>query len=83
MVSAAELGVVSFRYLAKSSDNLNAFNLELSKAVIVDSFCLTSSTELNGKVVLRMCTINPRMTDDDLRETVDRIVEIGRRLDRT
>ena len=81
VVSAAELGVVSFRYLAKSSDDLNAFNLELSKAVIVDSFCLASSTELNGKVVLRMCTINPRTTDDDLRKTVERIVKIGRRLD--
>ncbi len=56
-------------------------NLELSKAVIVDSFCLASSTEINGKVVLRMCTINPRTTDDDLRKTVERIVEIGQRLD--
>ena len=65
VVSAAELGVVSFRYLAKSSDDLNRFNLELSKAVIVDSFCLASSTEINGKVVLRMCTINPRTTDDE------------------
>ena len=83
VVSAAELGVVSLRYVAKSSDDLNAFNLELSKVVIVDSFCLASSTEINGKVVLRMCTINPRTTDGDLRKTVERIVEIGRRLDRT
>ena len=60
---------------------MNAFNLALSKAVIVDSFCLASSTAIRGKVVLRMCTINPRTTDDDLRKTVERIVEIGRRLD--
>lgn len=81
VVSKAELGIVTFRYRPKSHPDENAFNLALSKAVIEDGFALASSTEVDGKVVLRMCTINPRTTVEDLERTVERIVAIARRLD--
>ena len=38
---------------------------------------MLTTTVINGQTVLRMCTINPRTTDDDLRSTIDMIARIG------
>ena len=32
---------------------------------------------LKGKTVLRMCTINPETTERDIRETVERLMEMA------
>ena len=32
---------------------------------------LVLSTELRGQTVLRLCTINPRATEDDISYTID------------
>ena len=73
---------MSFRYVPRHHDDPNAFQLELSRAVIEDGFTLASSTVLDGVVVLRMCTINPRTTSTDIERSIDRIEAIASRLDR-
>ena len=42
-------------------------------AMIEDGYAMVATTVLRGKVVLRMCTINPRTTEQDILETVSRI----------
>jgi aromatic-L-amino-acid decarboxylase len=41
--------------------------------MIADGFAMLSSTALRGQTVLRMCTINPRATEADVRETIRRL----------
>jgi len=48
-------------------------NRELVDATIQDGFAMLSSTILRGRTVLRMCTINPRTTQADVRELITRL----------
>jgi hypothetical protein len=41
---------------------------------------MISSTELRGRTALRMCTINPRTSEDDIRSTVELLRELADRL---
>jgi glutamate/tyrosine decarboxylase-like PLP-dependent enzyme len=79
VMTSARLGVVSFRYRA-SGEQDDSFQRRIVRAVIDDGFCLVSSTVLFGKTAMRMCTINPRTTVKDMKNTVERIVTIGREL---
>ncbi|MCC7260790.1 MAG: decarboxylase, partial [Alphaproteobacteria bacterium] len=49
------------------------FHNRLSKAIILDGFAMITPTKLNGREVLRLCTINPRTTEDDFRLTVEKM----------
>jgi hypothetical protein len=35
------------------------------------------STTLNGKTALQLCTINPRTTDDEIRQTIHKVEQFG------
>jgi len=35
-------------------------------------------TSLRGRKVLRLCTINPRTTEDDIRDTIHQLEHFGR-----
>ena len=73
IVSPAHLGIVCFAH--KSGDD--TFHLEMVQRMIVDGFALATSTALRGRTVLRMCTINPRTTEDDIRMTVRKLDELA------
>ena len=66
VVTPAQLGIVTFA--AREADNA-----ELVARVIEDGYAAPSSTVLRGRTVLRLCTINPRTTSEEIRETVARI----------
>ena len=74
--SRAQMAVVCFRYI-RGDDTLH---LDLVEAMLQDGFALCTSTNLRGKTVLRMCTINPRTTDEDILETLTRIDRMAARL---
>lgn len=82
IVSSATLGIVAFRFaptgLAESA--LDRLNQQLVNAVREDGFAFGSSTILRGQTVLRMCTINPRTTEADIRATVARWKSLGEQL---
>ena len=73
IASPAHLGIVCFAH--KSGDD--TFHLDLVQRMIVDGFALATSTALRGRTVLRMCTINPRTTEDDIRMTVRKLDELA------
>src|SRR5207248_9264990 len=74
VVTTAQMGIVTFRYVRESLTGaaLDALNLRLIEAMIADGYAMVSSTMLRGRTVLRFCTINPRSSEDDIRETVRR-----------
>jgi glutamate/tyrosine decarboxylase-like PLP-dependent enzyme len=68
VVSPAQLAVVCFR--REGDDELQT---RLAAAMVADGFAAPSTTEVDGRVALRMCTINPRTTSNDIEETIWRL----------
>jgi aromatic-L-amino-acid/L-tryptophan decarboxylase len=68
VVTPAQLAVVTFR--REGSDELNDRMVE---AAVADGFTAPSTTIIDGRPVVRLCTINPRTTDDDIRMTIERL----------
>ena len=79
IVTPACLGVVTFRYRPDGLDGaeLDAFNASISSELILSGKAMLSPTVLSGRLVLRMCTINPRTTDRDIETTVSAMEEIA------
>ena len=48
-------------------------NRRLVGDMIADGYAMLSSTTLHGATALRLCTINPRTTEDEIAETVRRL----------
>jgi glutamate/tyrosine decarboxylase-like PLP-dependent enzyme len=82
VVTPPQLGIITFRFAPEgiTGEMLNGLNRDLVEAMIADGFAMISSTLLRGQTVLRMCTINPRTTEEDITETVRRLNILGRRL---
>ncbi|HEX5619098.1 MAG TPA: aminotransferase class I/II-fold pyridoxal phosphate-dependent enzyme [Solirubrobacteraceae bacterium] len=68
VVSPAQLAIVCFR-----RDGDDELQTRLSAAMVADGFAAPSTTEVDGRVVLRLCTINPRTTFNDIEETIWRL----------
>jgi glutamate/tyrosine decarboxylase-like PLP-dependent enzyme len=68
VVTPAQLAVVCFR-----RDGDDELQTRLSAAMVADGFAAPSTTEVGGRVALRLCTINPRTTFNDIEETIWRL----------
>lgn len=79
IITPAQLGIITFRHVAQGMDEptLNALNDHIAHHLILSGYALLSPTVLAGKHVLRLCTINPRTTRDDLDKTVALLSQIG------
>jgi aromatic-L-amino-acid decarboxylase len=67
LVTPAQLAVVTFRRTPGDDERQNA----ISVAMVRDGFAAPSTTVLSGRVVLRLCTINPRTTLEDVERTIE------------
>lgn len=82
IVTPAQIGLITFRYVPEgwSDEEVDALNRGLVEKMIKDRFAFISSTILGGRTVLRMCTDNPRTTEEDIRETIRRLESFGQEL---
>jgi aromatic-L-amino-acid/L-tryptophan decarboxylase len=69
VVSPAQLAIVCFR-------REGADQTALAAAMVQDGYAAPSTTELDGRVVLRLCTINPRTTFEEIERTIERMEEL-------
>src|SRR2546423_1586416 len=74
ILSPAQMATVCFRF--GKSDELQT---QLVGEMMKDGYALLTSTELRGAVSLRLCTINPRTTEEDIVETINRLDRFARR----
>jgi len=74
IVTPAQMGIVCFRHTGAD----DAAHLRLVQTILQDGFALITSTVLQGRTVLRTCTINPRTTEADIEETLDRLDRLAR-----
>ena len=75
VVTPAQLGIVTFRLAG--GEAADARTRALVPALMADGFAVLSSTEVHGRVALRMCTDNPRATHRDIEATIDRLAELA------
>ncbi len=76
IISPARLGIVNFRLVpdaSMSAEELDRLNLEISREITGSGFAQIFTTTLDGKKVLRMCTIHPETTPEDIRGTIRRL----------
>jgi glutamate/tyrosine decarboxylase-like PLP-dependent enzyme len=81
VVTPAQMGVVTFRRRLEgaTSREVDEVNRRLVAALIATGSAMISSTVLRGRMVLRMCTINPRTTEGDIHGTIERLDSLARR----
>lgn len=80
VVTPAQLGIVTFRYIpckSSSLDTINQLNKKLVEEITHRGFAMLSTTTLKGKVVIRLCAINPRTTKEEILEIMDKIQELA------
>jgi glutamate/tyrosine decarboxylase-like PLP-dependent enzyme len=82
VVTPAQLSVVTFQAqpAGYSEDQVDEHNQALVEAILQDGYAMVVSTKLRGRTVLRMCLINPRTTENDIRETLDRLDNLSWKL---
>ena len=75
VVSPAQLAIVCFRRAVDGAgaDELDRINDELVRAAVADGYAAPSSTVLDGRTAIRMCTINPRTTFEEIDRTIERL----------
>jgi glutamate/tyrosine decarboxylase-like PLP-dependent enzyme len=82
IVTPAQLAVVTFRFSPPglSTQAVDGLQGRIVESMLADGYALATSTVLAGRPVLRFCTINPRTTDEEVRETVRRMTQMGKAL---
>ena len=71
VVTPAQLGIVCFR---RAGDD--AEQSRIAAAMVRDGYAAPSTTVLRGRVALRLCTINPRTTFEEIERTIERMESV-------
>jgi L-2,4-diaminobutyrate decarboxylase len=74
-----ESNIVCFRYAPQSHNelNLNMLNASIRDKIIKEGSFYIVQAELNGKIWIRLTIINPMTSEDDLKNLLQKIREIG------
>jgi aromatic-L-amino-acid decarboxylase len=67
IASPATLAIVCFRRAGASDSETDAS----VRATVAEGYTAPSTTVIDGRVVARLCTINPRTTEDDIERTIE------------
>lgn len=76
IISPAHLGIVTFRCISERTwygADLDGLNQAIAREITESGYAQIFTTELQGNKVLRMCTINPETTEEDIRSTIERL----------
>jgi aromatic-L-amino-acid decarboxylase len=72
LATPAQLGIVTFR-LAGEASEVDERTRGLVAALAADGHAYISSTEVHGRIALRLCIDNPRTTVEDVESTIARL----------
>jgi aromatic-L-amino-acid/L-tryptophan decarboxylase len=74
IVTPAALGIVTFTHAGWEP----AEHAARAAALAADGYATVTSTNLQGRAALRLCTINPRTTEEDIAQTLELLAGDGR-----
>jgi glutamate/tyrosine decarboxylase-like PLP-dependent enzyme len=80
LVTPACLGIVTFCYAPPGAGGevMDGMNRAIAERCLAEGVAFVGTTKIHGKTVLRLCTINPRTTETDIAETLERLAGLGR-----
>lgn len=83
IVTAAQMGIVTFRFAPQSADvaAIDRLNTSIVQELMQQGTALVGTTVLGGRTVCRLCTINPRTTEEDIRTVLEAMGRAGRGLE--
>ena len=74
------MGIICFRYAAGrglAADELDELNQKISQTAIEENLAAPLTTRLLGKLVLRICSIHPGLTDAEMVSVVEGLDRIA------
>jgi aromatic-L-amino-acid decarboxylase len=79
IVTPEQLSVLTFRHAPTGipAGQTNEINRRIAHAILEDGYAAVSTTELSGQLVLRMCVTNPRVAEEEIRESVRRFTTLA------
>ena len=82
IISEPNLAIINFRYAPckMTNEDINKLNNNISHLALQENYAGVFTTVLNDKVVLRMCTINPETTKDDIKQTITMLDKFAKQL---
>lgn len=75
IISPAQMAIINFRYAPKgfTGEETDELNVEISRKIVDSGYAGVFTTELQGKKVLRLCCENPATSEQDIRNTIQRL----------
>ncbi|HEY4491396.1 MAG TPA: pyridoxal-dependent decarboxylase, partial [Acidobacteriota bacterium] len=82
ITSPARLATLTFRYVPPgvAPTSLDDYTTRLVDRIVEEGFMMMTSTALRGRKVLRMCTMNPRTTEQDILDAIDHLERLAKEL---
>ncbi len=79
VLAPATLSICCFRYKGNANEaaGLNELNTEIVRRLRIEGRHVPSTTEIDGKIAIRPCYINPRTTEAEVDALVKRVRELG------
>jgi len=80
IVTSAQMAIVTFQFIGKGmmdDTERDRVNRRIVELLLEDGSAMISSTRLRNQTVLRMCTINPRTTHEDIDATVSLLKKLA------
>lgn len=82
IASPAQMAVTAFRYAPAGlgPEAADAVNAAAARRLMEEGFAVVGTTKLDGRTAIRMCTINPATTEDDLAQTLRALDDATRKI---
>jgi len=79
VVIPPQLAIINFQFQPPNLDleQTNLLNKAIIDGIVASGFAMISSTKLKEQLVVRLCIINPRTTEEDIKETIRRLNQIA------
>lgn len=84
LISPATNAVISFRYLPEKTllkDEIDKLNFDITEMMIKNQYAMLAPTTLRGNKAIRLCTINPRASKEDIKNTINLLEKFGKVLE--
>lgn len=80
VISPASMGIVAFRAAPDGwgDEDCDRLNAEIAASLKAEGKDMVATTEINDRVALRLCPINPRLTESDMNGTIERLDSCAR-----
>ncbi|EEU37189.1 uncharacterized protein NECHADRAFT_37234 [Fusarium vanettenii 77-13-4] len=82
VTNAASMAIVTLRYAppGKTEEELNDLNTAISRNLVEGNIAGILTTKLRGRVVLRICSISPLLSRDEMTGIIRQVDEVARQL---